>query len=101
MIVHEHLDDTLTLTYGPHIVGRYNAEGWPLLEEMNNRWKAVEKPLRGKPQPSFPLRLEIPQKRRDSHFPTATTAGNQHSTGHFTCYQNRTSLTMSAVSIIF
>src|SRR5579863_2100991 len=34
----------------------------------------MEKPLRGKPKPGFPLRLEIPQHRRDSHFPTATTA---------------------------
>jgi hypothetical protein len=31
--------------------------------------------------------LEIPQTRRDSHFPTATaTAGHKHSTGHVTCY---------------
>src|ERR1039457_4467112 len=34
--------------------------------------KAMEKPLRGKVQPTFPLRLEIPQTQRDSHFPTAT-----------------------------
>src|ERR1039458_9119622 len=34
--------------------------------------KAVEKALRGKVQTTFPLRLEIPQTRRDSHFPTAT-----------------------------
>lgn len=74
--VHEHLDDTLTLTYGPHIVGRYNAQGWPLLEDTKNRRKAVEKPLRGKPKAGFPLRLEIPQRRRDSHLPTATTAGD-------------------------
>jgi hypothetical protein len=58
-------------------VGRYNARGWPLLDEPKNRLrKAVEKPLRGKPKAGFPLRLEIPQHRRDSHFPTATTAAN-------------------------
>src|SRR6267378_989872 len=34
--------------------------------------RAVEKTLRGKVQTTFPLRLEIPQTRRDSHFPTAT-----------------------------
>jgi hypothetical protein len=33
--------------------------------------KAVEKPLRGKVQTTFPLRLEIHPKARDSHFPTA------------------------------
>src|ERR1700690_4455472 len=34
------------------------------------------KPLRGKvKKPTFPLRLEIPQRARDSHFPTPATAG--------------------------
>jgi transposase len=71
--VHEHLDGTLTIVYGPHVVGRYNTQGWPLLEQRNRRErKAVEKPLRGKPKTGFPLRLEIPQPRRDFHFPTAT-----------------------------
>jgi len=76
--VHEHLDGTLTVTFGPHIVGRYNTQGWPLLEEntARRRKKAVEKPLRGKPKTGFPRRLEIPQRRRDSHFPTATTAAS-------------------------
>jgi len=85
VLVHEHLDGTLTVSYGPHIVGRYNAQGWPLLEQKRARRKAVEKPLRGKA-----LRLEIPQPRRDSHFSTATAAKDSPSTGHFTCYQNRT-----------
>jgi transposase len=72
--VHQHLEGTLSLRYGPHLVGRYNAQGWPLLETTAGRRKAVEKPLRGKPKTGFPLRLEIPQRARDSHFPTATTA---------------------------
>jgi transposase len=75
VIVHEHLDGTLAIRYGPHILGRYNAQGWPLPEETKSRSrKAVEKTLRGKPKPGFPLRSEIPQHRRDSHFPTATKA---------------------------
>ena len=65
-LVHEHLDGTLTVSYGPHIVGRYNAQGWPLLEDKRARRKAVEKPLR----------LGIPQPRRHSHFPTATAAND-------------------------
>jgi transposase len=69
VLVHEHLDGTLSVSYGPHIVGRYNAQGWPLLEEKKSRRKAVEKPLRGKA-----LRLGIRQPRPDSHFPTATAA---------------------------
>jgi transposase InsO family protein len=37
---------------------------------------AVEKTRRGKvPNQTFPPRLEIPQRTRDSHFPTATAAG--------------------------
>ena len=77
VMVHEHLDGSLTVRFGPHVVGRYNAQGWPLPEQRSpRRRKAVEKPLRGKPKPGFPLRLEIPQNRRDSHFPTATTAAN-------------------------
>jgi transposase len=75
--VYEHLDGTLTVSYGPHVVGRYNAQGWPLLEAVKSRrQKTVEKPLRGKPKAGFPLRLEIPQPRRDSHFPTVTAAAN-------------------------
>ncbi len=72
----EHLDETWSVRYGPHLVGRYNAQGWPWLCEpkLDRRAKAVEKPLRGKPKAGFPLRLGIPQKPRDSHFPTATTA---------------------------
>jgi transposase len=59
--VHQHLDGTLSLRYGPHLVGRYNAQGWPLLESIKSRRKAVEKPRSGKPRAGFPLRLEIPQ----------------------------------------
>src|SRR5216683_5092903 len=72
----EHLDQSWSIRYGPHVVGRYNAQGWPWLCEhkTDRRGKAVEKPLRGKPKPGFPLRLAIPQKARDSHFPTAPTA---------------------------
>lgn len=71
--VHQHLDGTISLRYGPHCVGRYTAEGKP----GGGRQKAVEKTLRGKPEPGFPLRLGIPPRRRDSHFPTATaTAGD-------------------------
>jgi hypothetical protein len=30
VIVHEHLDQTLSITYGPHILGRYTLEGGPI-----------------------------------------------------------------------
>jgi transposase len=75
----EHLDETWSIRYGPHVVGRYHAQGWPWLyeRESDRRGKSVEKPLRGKPKTGFPLRLEIPPKARDSHFPTAATAAVQ------------------------
>src|SRR3974390_913060 len=44
---------------------------------MRGKWavkRAVEKALRGKPKAGFPQRLEIPQRARDSHFPTAPAA---------------------------
>src|SRR5579864_1117625 len=43
--VHQHLDGMLSLCYGPHLVGCYNAQGWPLLEAIKPKRhrKAVEK----------------------------------------------------------
>jgi transposase len=47
--IHEHLDATISIRYGPHVVGRFEANG----------------ERRGK--------VESPRKQRPSHFPTATT----------------------------
>jgi transposase len=85
--VHQHLDGSISLTHGPHRLGRYDAQGEPLRDDKMRRERAVEKPRGGKVQkPTFPPRLEIPQKPRDSHFPTApTAAGCLIQTGHVTC----------------
>jgi hypothetical protein len=49
---------------------------------------AVEKPLRGKVQKqTFPPSLQIAQKARDSHFPTAATGAGLRL--HFQCLDNR------------
>src|ERR1700726_4678668 len=73
--VHQHLDGTLSLTHGPHLLGRYTAEGAAQGAKKMQARRAVEKPRGGKvPKPTFPPRLEIPQSARDSHFPTAPTA---------------------------
>jgi transposase len=73
--VHQHLDGTLTITYGPHRLGRYTAQGVALTTTQNAARRAVEKTRRGKVQKqTFPPRLEIPQTARDSHFPTASAA---------------------------
>jgi hypothetical protein len=73
--IHQHLDGTLSITYGPQRLGRYTSQAEPILKSSATS-AAVEKPLRGKvKKPTFPPRLEIPQTARDSHFPTATAAG--------------------------
>ncbi|HEX9121697.1 MAG TPA: hypothetical protein VF840_14275 [Terriglobales bacterium] len=73
--VHQHLDGTLSLTHGPHLLGRYTAEGAAQSATKMPARRAVEKPRGGKViNPTFPPRLEIPQTARDSHFPTAPTA---------------------------
>jgi hypothetical protein len=73
--VHQHLDRTLSLNYGPHSLGRYDERGGPILKPKLAAGQAVEKTRGGKvPKQTFPPRLEIPQSARDSHFPTASTA---------------------------
>jgi len=69
--VHQHLDGSLSISYGPHRLGRYNQRG----ELLRPATGAVEKTPGGKVQKTtFPPALEIPLKARDSHFPTAATA---------------------------
>src|SRR5262252_1273925 len=70
--VHQHLDGTLSITHGPHLLGRYTAEGAAQSTAKMPARRAVEKPRGGKViNPTFPPRLEIPQSAPDSHFPTA------------------------------
>src|SRR6202163_2516922 len=75
--VHRHLDRTLSISYGPHSLRRYDERGGPLLKpKLEARQPAAAKTRRGKvKQQTFPPRLEIPQRPRDSHFPTASAAG--------------------------
>ncbi len=72
VVVHQHLDGTLSISYGPHRLGRYTSLG----ERMSPaETRAVEKTPAGKVQKAtFPAGLEIPPTARDSHFPTASTA---------------------------
>ena len=73
--VHQHLDGTLSLTHGPHLLGRYTAEGVAQRATKMPARRAVEKPCGGKVQKlTFPPHLEIPHSARDFHFPTAPTA---------------------------
>ena len=78
VMVHQHLDSTLSITHGPHLLGRYTAQGTPQVAAKMLAPRAVEKTRDGKVmKPTFPSRLEIPQSPRDSHFPTAPTAAGQ------------------------
>jgi transposase len=76
--IHEHLDGTVSIRYGPHIVGRYTATGetrpagTPRKTESRGKGgpvETVENQKQVSPRSHRPL--EIPQPRRDSHFPTA------------------------------
>jgi hypothetical protein len=75
--IHEHLNGMISIRYGPHVVGRYTADGQPIEvapRTSTSRGKAgpVEAVENQKPVSHRSHRpLEIPQKRRDSHFPTA------------------------------
>ena len=58
--IHEHLDGTVSMRYGPHVVGRFDASGAPRQAKTAKKGKGCGK-------------VGISQKARDSHFPTATT----------------------------
>jgi hypothetical protein len=91
--ISEHLDQSYSIRYGPHVVGRYNTQGCPCLPEPKptRRGKTVEKRLGGKVLRTFPPRLEIPPTPRDPHFPTVTAAAiSQPQTGHVVCSKKRT-----------
>ena len=77
--IHQHLDERVSIRYGPHVVGRYAAAG-----EHQQNGEGGNKQGRGKAGPAEALEnrravshrsrrpLEIPPQR-DSHFPTAPT----------------------------
>lgn len=76
--IHEHLDDTVSVRYGPHVVGRYDAGGKPLRGNRRPGAKSRGKdgPVETAENQTAVFRrshrpLEIPQKQRDFHFPTA------------------------------
>src|SRR5207248_2760435 len=68
--VHQHLDGSISLTHGPHRLGRYSAHGVAWAADKKPARRAVEKTRGGKVQnPTFPPRLEIPQVRGIPTFP--------------------------------
>ena len=70
--IHEHLNATISIRYGPHLVGRFDAEQKPSKPESRGKGGPVQTVENQKPVSHRSHRpLEIP--RRDSHFPTAPT----------------------------
>ena len=75
--IHEHLDGTVSIRFGPHVVGRYNRQAEPLASETKPRRGkdgSVETGENQKPvSTGSPTPLGISPKARDSHFSTAPT----------------------------
>jgi len=70
--IHQHLDTTVSIRYGPHVVGRYNADQQPAKPESRGKGGSVQTVENQKQVFHRSHRpLEIP--RRDSHFSTAPT----------------------------
>jgi transposase len=73
VMIHEHLDQSISIRYGPHVVGRYDREG-KLVRTGERRGKggpveAVEN--QGQVSHRSHRALEISPTPRDSHFSTA------------------------------
>ena len=76
--IHQHLNGAVSIRFGPHVVGRYGNDGKPLLGEAKAKrggkggsMEAGENQKQVFTGSHTPL--EISQKARDSHFPTAPT----------------------------
>jgi hypothetical protein len=73
--IHEHVDKTVSIRYGPHLVGRYTASGEAVGKPTESRGKGGSVETVENQKPVFPRShrpLEIP-KSGDSHFSTAPT----------------------------
>jgi transposase len=79
--IHEHLDETVSIRFGPHVVGRFNPEGVKLAgattDKRRGKGGSVETGENRKQVSSAShTPLEIAQRPRDSHFPTAPTTAS-------------------------
>jgi transposase len=75
--IHEHLDGTVSVRFGPHVVGRFTADGTSLANTKERRGKGGSMEA-GENQKQVSSRshtpLEISPTTRDSHFSTAPTS---------------------------
>jgi transposase len=78
--IHEHMDDTISIRYGPHVVGRYDSRGEVLPDQPGKKRRGKDgRDAAEENQQQVSLRcdppLEISPKTRDFHFPTAPATG--------------------------
>jgi hypothetical protein len=76
--IHEHLDETVSIRYGPHVVGRFDNQGEKLSGAISEKRRGKGGSLEaGENQKQVSSGchppLEIPPTPRDSHFSTAPT----------------------------
>ena len=76
--IHEHLDETISIRFGPHVVGRFDSKGERLINPgagkrggKGGSMEAGENQVQV--STGYHTPLEISPKTRDSHFPTAPT----------------------------
>ena len=74
--IHEHLDETVSIRFGPHVVGRYSNTGEKLIRATPQKRRGKDGSMEaGENQKQVftgsHTPLEISPKARDSHFPTA------------------------------
>jgi hypothetical protein len=79
--IHEHLDETVSIRFGPHVVGRFNSNGVKLAGATPNQRRgkggSVETGENRKQVSSAShTPLGIAQRPRDSHFPPAPTTAS-------------------------
>jgi transposase len=79
--IHEHLDETVSIRFGPHVVGRFDSKGDKLInpsrEQRGGKGGSMEAgENQNQVSTGSHTPLEISQKQRDSHFPTAPTTAS-------------------------
>ena len=79
--IHQHIDGTVSIRFGPHVVGHYDTAGRPAADAAGGKRRGKGGSMEaGENQPQVftgsHTPLEISQKARDSHFPTAPTTAS-------------------------
>jgi transposase len=79
--IHEHLDETVSIRFGPHVVGRFDSKGEKLInpgaEKRGGKGGSMEAGENQKQvSTGSHTPLEISPKARDSHFSTAPTTAS-------------------------